>query len=79
MDWPVIGALFLNREGVIQMKVQADTITGVYEVEDFDAGVDVLDQEDFINSLDGLADGETIAAEISQRMETRIYELYGIR
>ena len=60
------------------MKVQADTINGVYEVEDFDAGAELMSEDDFLNALDGLKDGEAVAAEIGQRMEKTIFDLYGI-
>lgn len=58
------------------MKVQADNINGVYEVEDFEG--EVVSQEDFYDSLDSNPDGSIICAEIDEAMAKKIDAEYGI-
>jgi hypothetical protein len=68
-----------EREGRIDMiKVIADTINGVREVECFDYDCEVMDQEDFYDSLKNVADGETVAADLDYEMLVKIDEEYGI-
>lgn len=58
------------------IKVAADTATGVYTVESFDASP--LSQEDFYASLHSLEDGQTIYAELDAAMAEKIQAEYGI-
>jgi hypothetical protein len=58
------------------MKVQADNISGVYRVDEFEG--EVLSQEDFYDSLSTNPDGSVICAEIDEKMAEKISEEYGI-
>lgn len=58
------------------MKVQADNINGVYEVDEFEG--DVLIQDDFYDSLRSNPDDSVICAEIDEEMEDKIRSEYGI-
>ena len=53
---------------------------GIIEVGDFGeyAGCEVLDQKKFVYTLDSLADGKIIGAEIDSATEAAIDEKYGI-
>ena len=61
---------------VIKMKVQADNINGVYQVDDF-VGT-VLDQDDFYQSLATNKVDSVICADIDDAMCIRIDAEYGI-
>ncbi len=58
------------------MKVQADNINGVYEVEEFEG--DVISQDDFYDSLSSNPEDSVICAEIDEDMEEKIRSEYGI-
>ncbi len=45
------------------MKLQASTALGVWSVDDFDEGVQVMSQEAFYEDLPRLKDGATIGAD----------------
>lgn len=55
----------------------ADTINGVLVSGDFD-GAKVLDEQDFLESLDSVKEGEIIASTVSQAIYDQIQEKYGI-
>lgn len=58
------------------MKVQADNITGVYVVDDFEG--EFLSQDDFYESLKNNQDDVIICAEIDEDMAAKINAEYGI-
>ena len=60
------------------MKVQADTINGVYKIDDFSTDAQVIDEELFYGLLPTMADGEIMAATLSDDMVAKITEEYGI-
>lgn len=60
------------------LKLQADNISGVYAVDDFD-GCEVLDQESFYESLASNPDGKIIGAEVDSSMASKIESEYGIQ
>jgi len=60
-------------------KLMADTISGVYEVQEFDNGIEVTKDEDsFFEELSTCEDGEQLACEVSDEMYKRIDEKFGI-
>lgn len=64
------------------IKVQADTISGVSQVEALsdaiESGSDILGSNDFYDSLRGLKDGETVYGIIHAEMAHKIHQEYGI-
>lgn len=58
------------------MKIQADNINGVYQVEDFKGSI--LSQQDFYDALDGNIDNSIICAEVDEAMAKKIDAEYGI-
>ena len=60
------------------MKIQADNINGVYKVEEFDSGVEVMDQDTFYAQLDINPEGSVIGAEVDEDYVTIIDSEYGI-
>jgi hypothetical protein len=58
------------------MKLQADNINGVYQVEEFEG--EVLSQQDFYDSLATNPDESVICAEIDAAMAEKIEKEYGI-
>lgn len=64
------------------IKVQADTISGVSQIEDFsdaiDSGAEILDSNDFLAALPNVKEGEVIYGLIHAEMAHRIAEEYGI-
>lgn len=58
------------------MKLQADNINGVYQVEEFEGTI--LSQEDFYESLRSNPDGSIICAEVDTAMVDKIAGEYGI-
>jgi len=63
------------------LMIQADTVSGVYEVADsFEKGVSVFSVEDFIDSLPRVLDGETIACVLIDSADIeRVEAEYGIK
>ena len=60
-------------------KLMADTIVGVYEVQDFDKDVEVTKDEDFFfEELSTQDDDEQLACEVSDEMYEKIAEKFGI-
>lgn len=60
--------------------LMADTATGVWEVETLDGEeCEVLNQEDFLNSLRSLKDGETIAAAVDAEFYSKIETEYKVQ
>jgi hypothetical protein len=61
-------------------KLMADCLTGVYEVEDFEKGVEVTKNEDmFFEELSQCDDDEQLACEVSDEMYETIKEKFGIK
>jgi hypothetical protein len=58
------------------MKLQADNINGVYQVEEFEG--EVLSQQDFYDSLATNPDESVICAEVDAAMAEKIEKEYGI-
>ena len=73
------------RKGENQMtrtyKLIADTTNGVTLVDSFDDfhGIEIIDEEAFLDNLDYLSDNDTIGAEVSESIYESIKEEYGIR
>jgi ethanolamine utilization protein EutP (predicted NTPase) len=59
------------------MKLQADNINGVYQVEDFEG--EILNQQEFYDSLSTNSDDSVICAEVDAVMAEKIEAEYGIR
>ena len=59
------------------MKLQADNITGVYKVEEFEG--EVLSQQDFYDALSTNPDESIICAEVDSAMAEKIEDEYGIQ
>lgn len=62
------------------MKIQADIISGVYQVEDFDVGVESLTPEDFYYALPKVGEDEVVATELEEGsfFAEKIEQEYGI-
>lgn len=58
------------------MKLQADNINGVYQVEDFEG--EIMGQQEFYDSLATNADDSVICAEVDAEMAVKIEAEYGI-
>lgn len=58
------------------MKLQADNINGVYQVEEFEG--EVLSQQDFYDSLATNPDESVICAKVDAAMAEKIENEYGI-
>lgn len=61
-----------------KMKVQANTVDGVYEVKDFDEAI-TYSAEDFYEILATLQDGKTIGAVLTESERKKIDREYGIK
>lgn len=60
--------------------LMADTATGVWEVETLEGEeCEVLNQEDFLNALRTLKDGETIGAVVDAELYSKIDAEYKIQ
>lgn len=61
-------------------KVMADTVNGVFFVDDFDSddGASIVDQDNFFESLHDLSEDALIAAEVDSDMEAKIKDAFGI-
>ena len=59
------------------MKVQATTTGGIYEVEEFDDFVDILDYDDFVYEIDFYFIG-WIGCELTAEQVTALENEYGI-
>ena len=62
-------------------KLIADTTNGVTLVDSFDDfdGIEIIDEEAFLDNLDYLSDTDTIGAEVSESIYESIKEEYGVR
>ena len=62
-------------------KLIADTINGVTLVDSFDDchGIEIIDEEAFMDNLDYLSDNDTIGSEVSKSIYESIKEEYGVR
>jgi hypothetical protein len=60
----------------MKIKLQADNINGVYQVESFEG--EILSQENFYTSLKDNPDDSVICAEVDKEMALKIQEEYGI-
>jgi len=61
-------------------KIQANTITGFYEVEDFDENLDELTDENILMTcLKDCGEDETIYAEVTDEIYDKIKKEYGIK
>ena len=58
------------------MKLQADNVNGVYQVEEFEH--EVLSQQDFYDSLATNPEDSVICAEVDPAMAEKIEAEYGI-
>ena len=67
-----------NKKRMVKMKVVADTINGVFQVESFDGSEIILSAKDFYESLSTLADGEVIGCEDLAEYQDKIDAEYGI-
>ena len=70
------------RKGEKKMKkLIADTTNGVTLVDSFDDfhGIEIIDEEAFLDNLDYLSDNDTIGAEVSESTYESIKEEYGVR
>jgi hypothetical protein len=59
-------------------KLVADTIVGVYEVEEFPDLEVTIDEDMFFDELTHVEDGEQIACNVSEEMYNKISEKFGI-
>ena len=62
-------------------KLIADTTNGVTLVDSFDNfhGIEIIDEEAFMDNLDYLSDNDTIGSEVSKSIYESIKEEYGVR
>jgi len=60
------------------MKIQADILNGIYEVEFFDSGVAVMQGPDFYEQLIDLDSNRVIATTVSGNLLNQIDTEYGI-
>lgn len=62
-------------------KLIADTNNGVTLVDSFDDfhGIEIIDEEAFLDNLDYLSDNDTIGAEVSKSIYESIKKEYGVR
>lgn len=62
-------------------KLIADTNNGVTLVDSFDDfhGIEIIDEEAFLDNLDYLSDNDTIGSEVSKSIYESIKKEYGVR
>ena len=62
-------------------KLIADTNNGVTLVDSFDDfhGIEIIDEEAFLDNLDYLSDNDTIGSEVSKSIYELIKKEYGVR
>lgn len=62
-------------------KLIADTNNGVTLVDSFDNfhGIEIIDEEAFLDNLDYLSDNDTIGSEVSKSIYELIKKEYGVR
>lgn len=60
------------------MKVQADTLNGVYRVEEFESSSILVDGSSFLSRLQSCKDNEVLAAELTEDQAILVDQEYGI-